>query len=197
MCLQLKSEKTRVKIAKNDIVVYKALKYSLRTTIDDLHKLKHGDSFIGIIRGIECEGKISIDKDENIFFCTDNEILCGYFTYNKFGYKYRWGFDSNVHKIIVNGEIMYDTEIIGYQTYYRGFKVEIGETYTSDLEKIDGTIEKGLHTFKTMEDAKSVSYIVAKCIIPKGSKYYEGLFDHDASYASYASDRITYVEIVK
>ncbi len=194
MCLTLKSEKTRVKTAKEDIVVYKALKYSVRTTINDLHKLKHGDSFIGIIKGIECEGKILIDKYENIFFCTDNEILCGYFTYNKLGYKYCWCFDSNVHKIIVNGEIMYDTEIIGYQTFYQGFKVEMGETYTSELEKTGDTIEKGLHSFETMKGAKLYSSTVAKCIIPKGSQYYEGMF---GSSVSYASDTLTYVEIVK
>ena len=89
---------------------------------------------------------------------------------------------------------MYDTEIIGYQTFYQGFKVEMGETYTSELEKIDDSIEKGLHSFETMEGAKSVSYIVAKCIIPKGSRYYEGIFNRDVSYAS---DKLTYIEIVK
>ena len=193
MCLRLKSEKTRVKIAKEDIVVYKAFKvYTKIINSERLPELKHGDSFTGIIRGVECEGKISIDR--NIFFCTNNENLDGYSANDKLDYKYSWGFDSNVHKIIVNGKVINIGRVIVYRTFYQGFKVKMGETYTSELEKIDDTIEKGLHSFETMEVAKSFSNIVAKCIIPKGSKYYEGLFGCDASYAS---DRITYVEIVK
>ena len=194
MCLRLKSEKTRVQTAKKDIVVYKALKYSVRTTINDLHKLKHGDSFTGIIKGIECEGKISFDEYGDILFCTDNEILCGRFTDDRLGYKYSWCFDSDVNKIIINGEIMYYTETNGYKTPYKKAIVEIGETYTSELEKTGDTIEKGLHTFKTMKDAKYLSHIVTKCIIPKGSKYYKGMCGIDVSYAS---DCLTYVEIVK
>ena len=194
MCLELESRKTRVKIAKNDIVVYKALKYSVRTTINDLHKLKHGDSFIGVIKGFECEGKISIDKSGDIFFCTNDSRLNGYSAIDDLGYKYCWYFNSDVNKIIVNGEIMYDTETNGYQTFYRDFKVEIGETYTSDLINLGKRVEIGLHSFETMEDAKFYSSIVAKCIIPKGSRYYEGFFGHDVSYAS---DRITYVGIIK
>ena len=194
MCLHLKSEKTRIQTAKKDIVVYKALTLSRRTIISRLSEVKHGDSFTGIIRGFECKGKISIGKDGRIFFCTNDSRLGGYSTINKLGYKYSWGFGSDLHKIIVNGEIMCDTEIIGHQTFYQDFKVEIGETYTSDLEKIDSTIEKGLHSFKTMKGAKSHSNIVAKCIIPKGSKYYIGEFTCETSYAS---DRLTYIEIIK
>ena len=194
MCLRLKSEKTRIQTAKNDIVVYKALNVNTKINPERLSEVKHGDSFTGIIKGIECEGKISIDEDGEIYFCTNNENLNRCSTIDRLGYKYNWIISGVVRKIIVNDKIIRNTEIIGYQTIYQGFKVEIGETYTSELEKIDDSIEKGLHSFETMEDAKYLSHIVAKCIIPKGSKYYKGTFLGDISYAS---DRLTYIEIIK
>ena len=193
MCLQLKSEKTRVQTAKNDIVVYKALRAQTKHTIERLSEVKHGDSFTGIIKGIECEGKISIDEDGEIYFCTNNENLNRCSTIDRLGYKYNWIMSGVVRKIIVNDKIIRNTEIIGYQTIYQGFKVKMGETYTSDLEKISDYIEKGLHSFETMEDAKYLSHVVAKCIIPKGSKYYKGTFLGDISYAS---DRLTYLKII-
>ena len=193
MCLRLKSEKTRIQTAKNDIVVYKALRAQTKHTIERLSEVKHGDSFTGIIKGIECEGKISIDEDGEIYFCTNNENLNRCSTIDRLGYKYNWIMSGVVRKIVVNDKIIRNTEIIGYQTIYQGFKVKMGETYTSELEKIDDSIEKGLHSFETMEDAKYLSHVVAKCIIPKGSKYYKGTFLGDISYAS---DRLTYLKII-
>ena len=80
-------------------------------------------------------------------------------------------------------------------TPYRNFPIEIGKTYNSELIKSDGFIQEGLHSFKNLDDAKS-SYvqIYAECIIPKGSKYYEGKFADDDAYAS---DKLTYVKILE
>jgi len=59
-------------------------------------------------------------------------------------------------------------------------------------------ITLGLHSFKSKKSCKEdmidaghwKNYIV-KCIIPKGSEYYEGTFDENKGYAS---NRITYVK---
>ena len=66
-------------------------------------------------------------------------------------------------------------------------------------------VNKGLiHSFKTLEGAKKsftlpdfvltltedCSYIV-KCIIPKGTEYYEGIFE-DTMLSCYASKKLTY-----
>ena len=194
MCLRLKSEKTRVKTIKKDIVVYKALNVNTKINPERSFEVKHGDSFKGIIKGIECEGKISINKGGNIFFCTDNPNLDRCFTNDMIGYKHSWVMSEAVTEIIVNGKVINIGRVIGYETPYQYMKVEMGETYTSDLINLGKRVEIGLHSFKTMKYAKSVSSIVAKCIIPKGSQYYEGMF---GSYASYASDCLTYVEIIK
>ena len=46
---------------------------------------------------------------------------------------------------------------------------------------------------KSLNVGKECIKIYAECIIPKGSKYYEGKFiDNDA----YASDKLTYVKII-
>jgi len=41
------------------------------------------------------------------------------------------------------------------------------------------------------ERREEIKYI--KCVIPKGSTYYVGTFDY---WKSYASDKLTYVEII-
>ena len=204
MCLHLKSEKTRMQTAKKDIVVYKALEVSYNSPYDERSKYNKGDSFTGIIRGIDCEGKISIDEDGEIYFCTNNENLDGCSTIDRLGYKYSWSFDNRVQRIIINGKVMYDKVVnyeknsietdIEYRTYYKSLKVEMGETYTSDLINLGKKVEIGLHSFKTKMGAKFLSKTIAKCIIPKGSKYYIGEFTCETSYAS---DCLTYVEIVK
>lgn len=63
-----------------------------------------------------------------------------------------------------------------------GNPCEIAEYYT---------IEEGFHSFMSKEDAKRcaslenfVEPVIYKCIIPKGSKYYEGFFGLRPSYCS-------------
>lgn len=76
-------------------------------------------------------------------------------------------------------------------TYYREADVEVGKTYTSELVQVKNTIETGLHSYEKIPFA--IYSIVVKCIIPKGSKYYVGIFGNNVSYAS---DTLKYVEII-
>ena len=187
MCLELKSTKTKSKIAKKDIICYKRLEYL--PTIK-MSTIKDGDEFTGVINNNECSGKISIESDR-IYFCTNHPQLCGTDSKNKYGYVNSWIFNSVVTSIIINNK-----EIVNLQTVtqYRNFPIEIGKTYDSKLIKKDEYVSQGLHSFKNLDDAKNF-YITtyAECIIPKGSKYYEGKF---GNYDSYASDKLTYVKLL-
>jgi hypothetical protein len=193
--------------AKKDIAVYKMLKENkdFLIKVDKLKELKHGDSFKGIINKTECEGKVSINDNKEIYFCTNEEKLNGNRTSDRFGYKYSWIKDTNlISKIIVNDEIIFEKIYItvGYKTPYQETEIKIGETYISKLIKNNDRVEEGLHSFATLKDAKALTiivscrynYVIAKCVIPKGSRYYKGKFD---TYTSYASDTLSYVEIIK
>lgn len=201
MCLKLESNKVKSRIAEDDIIVYKALtsEYTLNYS-NNQSKIKHGASFTGIIKGfgrenIKCEGKISI-YDTTIFFCTNNEKLNGNYAPDKLGYNYSWALDLNIIKIIIDDEVVIFSVIKAYLTPYQKVKIEIGKTYTSDLEKIDDIIERGLHSFEKIDDVDILcgTDSTAKCVIPKGSAYYIGEFH---GRVSYASDKLTYLEIVE
>ena len=202
MCLLLQNVETVSKIAKKDITVYKALSIPNIDYSPFKDKVKHGDSFNGIIGYIKCKGKISINEYNNICLCTNNKHLNGGYANNKLGYKYSWCFDGDVNKLIVNNETLIDKEDIAqhtkmFLTPYQRANIEIGKTYDSILYKYHDIITLGLHSFSKLKDAKKITSVVAKCIIPKGSEYYEGTFKHKDKYPSYASNKITYVEIVK
>ena len=188
MCLTLKSNKTKSKIAKEDIICYKRLEFL--PTIIDKSNIKDGDEFTGVINNMECSGKISIESND-IYFCTNHPLLCGTDASNKHGYIHSWVLDNTVTSIIINNKEVIDLKIV---TPYRKFPIEIGKTYDSELIKKDEYIHEGLHSFKNLAGAKKYhTGIYAECIIPKGSKYYEGRFDIDDAYAS---DKLTYVKII-
>ena len=188
MCLTLISNKTKSKIAKEDIICYKRLDFL--PTID-MYIVKDGDEFTGVINTFECSGKISIESDR-VYFCTNHPILCGSDAKNKYKYTNSWVFDNTVTSIIINNIEVIDLKIV---TPFRCFPIEVGKTYDSELIKKDKYIHAGLHSFKNLDDAKEPYVkIYAECIIPKGSKYYEGEF---IDYAGYASDKLTYVKILE
>lgn len=65
-------------------------------------------------------------------------------------------------------------------------------------------VEKGFHSFKRLQDAekdsiRSTAMVIAKCVIPKGSKYWKGNtpdlvgFCEDDEYMEYCSDKIKVV----
>jgi hypothetical protein len=197
MCLELKNESVKAKIAKNDIVVYKFLK---------VRKLKpefHGKEFTGVIDDFTVNGKISIVKD--VFFCTDEIQLNGFKADDKLGYKYSWAIDKNVKsievdgvEIIKNGFVLDSFKDSTILTPFKNVEIEIGETYKSKLIRNGLSIEDGIHSVKSLKVAKRLTSLyettfVAKCIIPKGSEYYIGNFN---GYVSYASDTLKYVEIL-
>jgi hypothetical protein len=200
MCLYLKDESVKVQIAKRDIVVYKRLRCS---TIRTIEQVKDGDSFSGVIKGISCSGKIHKDKNGSIYLCTDRRELNGSWTSEKHGYTYSWFLDGSVKSIIVDGVELVKfivTKRFDFKTPYRDTDITIGETYTSKLVKCRSSIEDGLHSFARLEGAKndgmgnSMSNCFIKCIIPNGSQYYKGEF---GSSVSYASDKLTYVKLLK
>lgn len=193
MCLTLIDDKKYQ--AEKDIVVYKQLRKI--KTLDS--SVKSGDKFIGKIQGncdylIECKGEIYIERD-NIYFCTNNPNLNGQEpAYKLHNYDYYWIMDTNVMEVIINGK---DCFTFGYETPYQNFKVKIGETYSSGLIKVEDEVHIGLHSFADLKDIEYSIYttrIVAKCIIPKDSFYYKGKF---GGVLSYASDKLTYVEIIE
>lgn len=95
-------------------------------------------------------------------------------------------------------------------TPFRYAEIKIGETYESTLERCEYSselhvVEEGLHSFANLEDcdkrvcdceddADYEYHSLAKCVIPKGSTYYEGVYGR---LKAYASDKIQYLEILK
>ena len=60
-------------------------------------------------------------------------------------------------------------------------------------------VDEGFHSFKILEEIKhkingyrNLDLVIFKCIIPRGSSYYEGRFDR---YKSYCSNSIKLVEV--
>ena len=86
-----------------------------------------------------------------------------------------------------------------YRTMYQNTLIEIGKTYTSNIirgEMSPNTITVALHSYADVERTKFEKHfgwqvVVIRCIIPRGSRYYVGKF---ASYKSYASNKLKYVE---
>lgn len=183
MCLQNISER---KIAGEDITCYKYLKTAQRISSN----VKHGDDFTCKIKGIAVTGKISIDNNI-VYFCTNELKANGKACTEKFGYKYSWIWDGDVSdfKDIISVLI----------TPFQEVEVEIGKTYFSDLfpTQLNPTILcKGLHSITDLNDCienTGINNVVVKCIIPKGSEYYEGMW---WDYKGYASNCIKYVEII-
>lgn len=79
---------------------------------------------------------------------------------------------------------------------YRGYKMpKLGKRVQTEFNnKVDITsrlysgesyIELGFHSYKNLEDIETLQgVIVAECTIPKGTKYYKGLYGTKESYCS-------------
>lgn len=191
MCLDLNSN-TQLQIAEEDIICYKTI-FSNGVSITTPHAELHGKEFQGVIAGIKTNGAISAEPGRPLYFYTNDPRLCGSWDNDTFNqYEYAYVRDESLTSLIVDG-----VEITkkGYVTPYRYFPVEIGKTYHSELIREDNEVNIGLHSYKFMEDARldTEGYIIVKCIIPKGSEYYEGVFWDEISYAS---NCLQYVEII-
>lgn len=56
---------------------------------------------------------------------------------------------------------------------------------TSRLYSGESYIELGFHSYKNLEDIETLQgVIIAECTIPKGTKYYKGMFGTKESYCS-------------
>ena len=195
MCLDLKFRITFPRIALKPKVVYKSLKfhidYKTQTEV-----LKHGDYLQAIINGQTSEGRISVDLDNGIkFFCTNDENLDGRETIDKLGFQYSWLLGYNIVALRINDVDISDPLMSEYLTPYQGMLVKMGNTYKSKLSKEGASIENGIHSFASQKDAKNLGYdCVAKCIIPRWSIYYKGLYRRNPAYAS---NKLEYIEIMK
>ena len=93
-------------------------------------------------------------------------------------------------------------------TPYKEMLIKLGGTYISRLKREnDGSemiITRGLHSFATLKEAREEFYswggddhIVVKCIIPKGAKYYRGLFGWTKRWKCLSSNKIVYINEIK
>lgn len=97
-----------------------------------------------------------------------------------------------------------------YHTPYMGMPVSIGSTYTTVLDtnyfkyeqeileccnQCIGELEHGFHSFANIVDVNKYlankHNVLVKCVIPKGSMYFVGIYDN---FLSYASDSIKLVK---
>lgn len=89
--------------------------------------------------------------------------------------------------------VCYKALLGGMRSPYENYVYKLGRKETSELREIPGAMDRiisvGLHTFTSKEEAAreqivwtsdngTVMYHVSvfKCIIPKGAKYYKGVF---------------------
>ena len=199
MCLRKLTTKTPL-IAKKNITVYKILKENYFIIPELKNLLKIGDKCKAIINGIDVNGKIF--KNENfIFICHNNSNVDGNtLTTGRLNYKYSFIVRPLVTSLIINNKEFIN---IFYHTPYQNSIIEIGKEYTSELSltkyyKSDSEIiTKGLHSFVQKPNIRKGEYL-AKCIIPKGSEYYEGCFESGSnSLDSIASNKLKYIKILK
>ena len=99
--------------------------------------------------------------------------------------------DIICYKIYVSSDIN-DTFVSPYQGYKMprlgkrvqtefNNKVDI----TSRLYNGESYVELGFHSYKNLEDIETLQgVIITECTIPKGTKYYKGMFGTKESYCS-------------
>ena len=195
MCLDLKFRITFPRIALKPKVVYKSLKFN-KDCRTQTKVLKHGDYLQAIINGQTYEGRISVDLYNGIkFFCTNDKNLDGMKTIDKLGFQYSLALGYDIEALRINDVDIFYPPTPKYLTPYQDMLVKMGNTYKSKLSKKGASIEEGIHSLASQRDAKSLGYdCVAKCIIPKWSIYYKGLY---RCAPAYASNVLTYIEIVE
>jgi hypothetical protein len=197
MCIQIDKKVTEPKVATEDIVCYKEVKES-RLPLDI--KQYHGKEFTGkTVDDKEIKGIINVEYllfgGDSLFLCTNHHFLNGTAGSDRHGMGYSWHFDDDISELMVDG-VSILTE--SYRTPYQEMYVEIGKSYTTTLGKINikddrynyNEVEEGFHTYAENPDR----IFTVKCIIPKGSKYYESF--KGSYYKELCSDKLNYVELI-
>jgi hypothetical protein len=105
-------------------------------------------------------------------------------------------YNAGALNYMLNGGLVVTTcPVITYPARY-------SKACTSIADKEWRFVERGFHSFTCKEDAYkynadihvcSSSYVVVKCVIPKGANYVEGTY---MGYLNYASDKIICVKEV-
>jgi hypothetical protein len=182
MCLERISEKM---VADRDITVYKRL--VMKPVINP--KLNN-KPFSCKISNVLVEGKLSVER-EQLFFCTNDIRFSGEEADDKKGFKYSWVLDHQVDlkTLRVEGKKMKTVSEEFLATPYQGTPITLGKEYESEISFITengrDAIMKALHSFKSQRNARGDgSGFVVKCIIPKGTEYWEGWFYGIPSIAS-------------
>ena len=181
-------------VAKKDIVCYKQV---VKRNHPQGGPIAHGAECVAIINvnwvKHTVKGKISVLWD-GFSLCHDYDKFTsnGAFSSDKFGFRFARLLNDQVESLIIDNVECIKTI---YVTQYRWSPVKIGENYTSILSSPDtyGRISRGLHSYARKPRIADKGCIIAKCIIPKGSKYYKGTF---RGRVSYASDTIRYVRLL-
>jgi len=186
MCLEKAGEKL---VATEDIVCYKRILIG-HLPINELLPF-HGKKAKAVVYNYEYDVVISV-HDGQLFLCSNDSDINGLECPERFGHRYSWQFDNTVSDLTCE-----DTSLINNKNFitpYQRAEVALGNTYKSKLikERYD-KVHEGLHSFKHASSAReNGDGRVVRCVIPKGSEYYEGLFGGEG----YASNTIKYVEII-
>ena len=99
--------------------------------------------------------------------------------------------DIICYKIYVSSDIN-DTFVSPYQGYKmprlgKRVQTEFNNKVNNASRLYNGEsyIELGFHSYKNLEDIETLQgVIIAECTIPKGTKYYKGMFGTKESYCS-------------
>lgn len=92
-----------------------------------------------------------------------------------------------------------------FRSSYQSMPIKIGETYNVlQIVKCRARILQGFHSLKSLKATNELLQedfrrCIVKCIIPKGSTYYNGIFERCQLFnpIGYVSDSIKYVELLK
>lgn len=95
--------------------------------------------------------------------------------------------------MIVGGEIF---------SLYRSFIYKLSKRYkTKILFASEDAVEEGFHSYIKKRDCAVIVLLfggtMVECIIPAGSKYYKGVFNHETLCPNYVSNQIIVKEIVE
>ena len=188
MCLHLANDATE-HVAEEDIICYKRL-LDIYPGCGEYDKKR----FTGVYHDNQLVSGTIYVWNNSISLYEDDGF--------NFLFSYYWCNLLNITSIIVD-----DVEIINiletkrrYLTPYKTAPIIIGETYKLDLIYDHSCIGKpiieiGLHSFTNYSSARDDgSGVIVECIIPKGARYYKGIF---FGKESYASDILKYVEIIE